>query len=526
MAVRAARDRIGFVELIQGFAFGAAVVVSMRWFAVEIAEIPTPSMQPTLVGSSEAGVFDHVVVDKLRYRFVEPRRFDVVSFRNPLRKTETWVKRIVGLPGDVLRIAGGNLYVVDKTDAQAGDDGLRPLRRPADVQAAHWLEVFPARQGLHDGSSLLGDFFQATGGDWSGTDATLVLRNHDDTSPCTLTFVDAVDGGLVDRVHDGLPIDVARVVVRNPPYERPQAVQDLRFTVTLSPRRAPAALRVELVVRSAERAALVFALSLADGGARLLVETSEKELATSAVVPFEIAPGAPLRLRFTHLDDQCVAELNDGAIVRLDCARFRTLTTMRPAEGSGECTLRMILRGGGETRIEGLRIERDVHFRSSLESTPSDDGRSFVVPTDSYFMLGDNPSQSLDSRDWIVTTLGVDEGNRLVDPNTHPSVHRVRGALRVVSPFEPMAMDENPIVLMAERLVVFADTCGEVFTLRGGVDANPHSERAYSSDAAWFLDGTTPWLAERTAEPFVARSAIEGRVVFAFHPPLGLRLVR
>jgi len=48
-------------------AFGVAILgaVLLKWFCLEAFQIPTSSMQPTLMGSSEAGVYDRLLVDKL-----------------------------------------------------------------------------------------------------------------------------------------------------------------------------------------------------------------------------------------------------------------------------------------------------------------------------------------------------------------------------------------------------------------------------------------------------------------------------
>jgi signal peptidase I len=62
------------------------------------------SMQPTLYTGQ------HMIVSPLSYMFGEPQRGDVVVFHQPENQVLA-IKRIVGLPGDVLQVYQGHLYV-------------------------------------------------------------------------------------------------------------------------------------------------------------------------------------------------------------------------------------------------------------------------------------------------------------------------------------------------------------------------------------------------------------------------------
>lgn len=77
--------------------------------------IPTGSMQNTLL------IGDHLFVDKLAYApagpitkhllpYQEPKHGDIIVFRNPVYVRETLVKRLIGEPGDRLKIANGVVY--------------------------------------------------------------------------------------------------------------------------------------------------------------------------------------------------------------------------------------------------------------------------------------------------------------------------------------------------------------------------------------------------------------------------------
>ena len=65
------------------------------------------SMEPSL----HDGEF--VVVNRLAYRWLEPKRGDVVVFYFPLDPSRRFIKRIIGLPGDQVAIRDGQVFVND-----------------------------------------------------------------------------------------------------------------------------------------------------------------------------------------------------------------------------------------------------------------------------------------------------------------------------------------------------------------------------------------------------------------------------
>lgn len=86
---------------------------------VQAFVIPTGSMEDSLL------IGDHLLVDKLSYApegaiskyllpYQDVERGDIVVFRYPIDLNQTFVKRIVGVPGDRLRIVGKELWVNGK----------------------------------------------------------------------------------------------------------------------------------------------------------------------------------------------------------------------------------------------------------------------------------------------------------------------------------------------------------------------------------------------------------------------------
>lgn len=83
------------------------LTVGIRTFVAEARWIPSNSMLPTL----EIG--DRLIVEKVSYHFRDPRRGDIIVFHPPERLNfeGAYIKRVVGLPGDRIQIADGEVII-------------------------------------------------------------------------------------------------------------------------------------------------------------------------------------------------------------------------------------------------------------------------------------------------------------------------------------------------------------------------------------------------------------------------------
>lgn len=77
-------------------------------FSVQPASVDGPSMQPRL----HTG--DILLVNLLAYHFSSPQRGDVIVFHPPDAPNESYVKRIIGIPGDTISITPTAVYVDGK----------------------------------------------------------------------------------------------------------------------------------------------------------------------------------------------------------------------------------------------------------------------------------------------------------------------------------------------------------------------------------------------------------------------------
>lgn len=69
-------------------------------------EVDGASMETTLSDG------DNLIVDKITYRFQDPQRFDIIVFPFQYQENTFYIKRIIGMPGEVVQIdEQGNIYI-------------------------------------------------------------------------------------------------------------------------------------------------------------------------------------------------------------------------------------------------------------------------------------------------------------------------------------------------------------------------------------------------------------------------------
>jgi signal peptidase I len=113
-----------FREYTESIVIAILLALLIRAFVVQAFKIPSGSMKPTLL------VGDHILVNKfiygikLRVPFTainftlipvsSPKRNDVMVFIYPMDKSKDFIKRVIGLPGDVIQVINKMVYINDR----------------------------------------------------------------------------------------------------------------------------------------------------------------------------------------------------------------------------------------------------------------------------------------------------------------------------------------------------------------------------------------------------------------------------
>lgn len=88
-----------YIAVIFGLTFFIITFVGQR------TKVSGQSMENTLHDG------DNLIVEKLSYRFSDPKRFDVIVFPYRFENNVFYIKRIIGLPGETVQIKDGKIYI-------------------------------------------------------------------------------------------------------------------------------------------------------------------------------------------------------------------------------------------------------------------------------------------------------------------------------------------------------------------------------------------------------------------------------
>lgn len=97
-----------FWEIARFAIVAIAIVVPIRIFIAQPFIVSGSSMFPTFKDGQ------YLVVDEISYRLGNPQRDDVVVFRYPLDTSKFFIKRIIGLPDETVKIDGSDITIINK----------------------------------------------------------------------------------------------------------------------------------------------------------------------------------------------------------------------------------------------------------------------------------------------------------------------------------------------------------------------------------------------------------------------------
>lgn len=92
-------------EFIRYGVIAVLIAVPFRIFIAQPFVVSGESMYPTFKDH------DYLIVDRLTYRYEEPERGEVIVFRYPKDPSRFFIKRIIGLPGETIRLENGFIFV-------------------------------------------------------------------------------------------------------------------------------------------------------------------------------------------------------------------------------------------------------------------------------------------------------------------------------------------------------------------------------------------------------------------------------
>jgi len=424
-----------FADQLEAVAIAIAMALVLKFFVIEAYQIPTGSMQPTILGDERSGIKDRVLADKLCTMIRDPHRWEVMIFRFPLDERRLYVKRIVGLPGETLEIRGGDVWIDGKI-----------ARKPDHVNESVLKAVFP----VVDGGIDLGRAFTAgpgitvTGGQASfAPDSEAALRLRANVRAEYLHGYDP-DWNIASGAN-GV-----------------EAVADLELACDVTLDAAAQELRISLASDEGET---IFTLPRSGAGrdAGIVFKPTREAIEARVLWPDPLAtvaaaawsglpPGKSVRVVARNVDRQVSLWVDDTLVARVDddASKFRT---DRPERALAALSMT----GGG--RVDHVVLRRDIYYTQRVADP------IWHIPDDSYMGLGDNTQGSLDGRGWELQTFTMRDGT-------------TRSGFCFPPPqFGRAPPDANPRPYAVNQLI-FADVHGDEFIIDRADIVNVENEPA------------------------------------------------
>lgn len=94
-----------FIEFIETIVIFGAIFAALYLFVAQFHKVSGSSMVPTLHSG------DYLITEKISYRFRDPKHGEIIVLKNPRDESQDFIKRIIAVPGDTLKISNGSVFV-------------------------------------------------------------------------------------------------------------------------------------------------------------------------------------------------------------------------------------------------------------------------------------------------------------------------------------------------------------------------------------------------------------------------------
>jgi signal peptidase I len=390
------------------------------------ADLTSPNVQGKEYPSFKG---DRILVGKFFYDFVEPERWDVAVFKFPGKAWMNYIKRIVGLPGETIRVREGNLYV--KPPADNGKPAEFTIARkpphqlltmlqpvydndyqvsalsergwPARWQPEHvmarifrqggiawppdalaslaappgsWRRVDGDRTLVTDGTAQ-GDVwirygqFMPSGSQWERVRSNMSLGG---------------DPPRLDWIKDFTPYNTSRSGLLSPnDFSGRHWTNDLAVETQLDIRGSSGEVLFDLI-RSGRR--FICRIDVATGQANLEIGGLGQFRSTAAT---SIRGPGRYNLMFSNIDQQMLLWVDRRVVATLDYPKMDD----HDPQDEDYSPVGIGTRGVA-MEARHVKVWRDIYYTPD-RNWPSDD---FPLAADQFFVLGDNSARSKDGRQW------------------------------------------------------------------------------------------------------------------------------
>ncbi|MFA5030222.1 MAG: signal peptidase I [Patescibacteria group bacterium] len=98
-----------FFETLKIVVISLAIILPIRFFLIQPFYVKGASMEPTFHD------YEYLLIDEISYRFSEPQRGDIIVFHYPEDRSQYFIKRVIGLPGETIDVQDGSVVITPAT---------------------------------------------------------------------------------------------------------------------------------------------------------------------------------------------------------------------------------------------------------------------------------------------------------------------------------------------------------------------------------------------------------------------------
>ncbi len=358
---------------------------------------------------------DKILALKGLYQFFEPKRWDVVVFRNPTGPSQNYIKRLIATPGETVEIIDGDIYINGQI-----------TRKPPKIQNELWMLVYDSdyipvepQDPRFNGHKWQVPMRNYGGGDWQfPADKPGVF------------VLDDITGNKHSLVYDtSIGNDFRTTYAYNRVTDYPQMPRcsDIKVSFYVDPDDEMKNFSIAAALRKYQRQ---YKASITANGRMKIVRQHPSFSKTLEEKTIELpSSNGPVLFSFVNVDHKLIFQYGDQELVH-DLGKLPDSAGPKKAEAEPEVELI----GTGKLQVSHIKIYRDTYYLSHYPQSQgwATEGNPLKLEEDEFFVLGDNSPFSQDGRWW--NTMGIGNNDKQYRKGIVPREYMIGKAFVVFWP--------------------------------------------------------------------------------------------
>lgn len=100
------------LEVIKVVIISLAIIIPVRYYLIQPFYVKGASMEETFHD------YEYLIIDELSYRFKDPSRGDIIVLKDPRNSSQYFIKRIIGLPSEEIKIKNNKVTIFNEQYSQ------------------------------------------------------------------------------------------------------------------------------------------------------------------------------------------------------------------------------------------------------------------------------------------------------------------------------------------------------------------------------------------------------------------------